>query len=66
MIEQKNKFEIFKATADAELRIAVQTKENEPNAAHEAELDELRKELEKYRELYYNKQKGEYHVFQCL
>ena len=51
--EQKQQFEIFRATAAMELQLAVQKKENELNALHKAELDELRKESEKYRELYY-------------
>ena len=52
-LEQKQQFEIFKATSDTELQLAVQKKENELNTLHKAETDELRKELEKYRELYY-------------
>lgn len=55
LMEQKQQFEIFKATAGTELQLAVQKKENELNAVHKEEMDELRKELEKYRELYYNK-----------
>lgn len=55
--EQKNQFEIFKATAGTELQLAVQKKENEIRAEYKVEMDELRKELEKYRELYYNKNK---------
>ena len=51
--EQKQQFEIFKATAAAELQLAVQKKENELNMVHKTEVKELQKELEKYRELYY-------------
>jgi len=55
LTEQKQQFEIFKATAGSELQLAVQKKENELNTIHKAEADEIRKELEKYRELYYTK-----------
>lgn len=55
LMEQKQQFEIFKATAGSELKLAVQKKENEVRAEYKEEMDELRKELEKYRELYYNK-----------
>lgn len=55
LMEQKQQFEIFKATAGSELQLAVQKKENEVRAEYKEEMDTLRKELEKYRELYYNK-----------
>lgn len=55
LTEQKQQFEIFKATAGTELQLAVQRKENEIRAEYKVEMDELRKELEKYRELYYKK-----------
>ena len=57
--EQKQQFEIFKATAGSELQLAVQKKENEVRAEYKVEMDELRKELEKYRELYYKQERNE-------
>lgn len=53
--EQKQQFEIFKATTGTELQLAVQKKENELRAEYKVEMDELRRELEKYRELYFKK-----------
>ena len=52
-IRQKEIFEYQKAHSEMEYQLALQKQENELKDAHKKELDEMRKELDKYKDLYY-------------
>lgn len=52
-IRQKEIFEYQKAHSEMEYQLALQRQENELKDTHKKELDEMRKELDKYKELYY-------------
>lgn len=47
-------FEQYKKNTDMEHQLALRIKENEIKDLHKEELDKLRTELDKYKELYYN------------
>lgn len=53
---QKEFFANEKAKCEIEHKLELQMKENELKDAHKRELDEIRKELDKYKDLYYQKQ----------
>lgn len=50
---QEDKFEDFKNSVQTKHQLELQLKVNELQNSHKNELDELRKELDKYKELYY-------------
>lgn len=50
---QEDKFENFKNSVQTKYQLELQIKVNELQNSHKNELDELRKELDKYKELYY-------------
>ena len=54
---QKDIFEHYKANSKTEHQLELQIKINELQNSHKKELDEVRKELDKYKELYYQMRK---------
>lgn len=53
ILRQKEICKYQKTKMEMEYQLALQKKENELKDMHKAEVDELRKELDKYKELYY-------------
>lgn len=51
----QTEMEFFKKNCETEHQLQLQIQENELKDKHKQELDELRKELDKYKELYYQK-----------